>query len=267
MKPTVRSITSDMVAEQRSLDLIVAGLNDEQWSLPTPSPRWAVRDQIAHLAFFDEHAAVSINEPEAFAEHRNDFIQRVSGSVGAAEEVQFERTRLMSPSQLLEHWRSQRDRLAEAATKCTDSDRIEWYGPSMGARSFLTARLMETWAHGRDVCDAVGADPEPTDRLRHIAQLGYITRRWTYLNRGLRVPEGDVRVDLESPSGDAWTWGPPDAESQVQGKALDFCLVTAQRRNVADTALTIEGSAAHDWLNKAQLFAGPPSDPPPAQKR
>ena len=46
----------------------------------------------------------------------------------------------------------------------------------MGAKSFLTARLMEAWAHGQDICDTVGVEREPTDRLRHIAQLGYIPR-------------------------------------------------------------------------------------------
>ena len=58
----------------------------------------------------------------------------------------------------------------------------------MGAKSFLTARLMEVWAHGQDIVDTVGARRAPTDRLRHIAQLGFITRGWTYINRGLDVP-------------------------------------------------------------------------------
>ena len=144
-----------------------------------------------------------------------------------------------------------------------DDTRIEWYGPSMGSKSFLTARLMEAWAHGQDVADAVGALRTPTDRLRHIAQLGVITRGWTYVNRGLEPPDGDVRVELVGPSGAAWAWGPEDAENSVSGTALDFCLVTSQRRNVSDTELVVEGHAARDWLSKAQLFAGPPSEPPP----
>jgi hypothetical protein len=51
----------------------------------------------------------------------------------------------------------------------------------------------------------------------------------------------------------------------VTGSALDFCLVTAQRRNVTDTDLAVEGEIAVDWLAMAQLFAGPPSDPPAPQ--
>ena len=79
------------------------------------------------------------------------------------------------------------------------------------------------------------------------------------------IPAGEVRAELTSPGGDTWVWGPDDADASVTGTALDFCLVTAQRRNLADTDLVVEGHAAQDWLEKAQLFAGPPSDPPAAR--
>ena len=137
----------------------------------------------------------------------------------------------------------------------------------MGAKSFLTARLMEAWAHGQDIVDAIStnggdATREPTDRLRHISQLGFITRGWTYINRGLDVPSTPVRVELTSPSGDTWSFGPDDAAESVVGPALDFCLVTTQRRHVDDTDLVVTGDSARDWMEKAQLFAGPPSDGP-----
>ena len=262
-KPTVATVTADLVAEQEALDAVVAPLAAEDWELATPSPRWAVRDQIGHLAFFDETAALAINDPGGFVTHRESFVGAAFASAEAADAATLDATRAMDAASLLAHWRAQRAALAEAAATCADDARIEWYGPSMGAKSFLTARLMEAWAHGQDICDAVGAAREPTDRLRHIAQLGVITRGWTYINRGLDVPEGEVRIELTAPSGDIWGWGPDDAEASVTGPALDFCLVTAQRRNVADVDLQIEGDIAVDWLSKAQLFAGPASDPPP----
>lgn len=259
-KPTVASVTADLTAEQASLDTVVADLDSAQWELPTPSPGWAVRDQIGHLAYFDHTAALAITDPEAFAAERHALLRAADGdavTLGAA--------RSMTPDELLNHWRTNRAALAAAAATCAEDARVEWYGPSMGAKSFLTARLMEAWAHGQDLCDAVGTTREPTDRLRHIAQLGYITRGWTYINRRLDVPEGEVRVELTAPSGDTWTWGPDHgADATVTGTALDFCLVTAQRRNVADTDLVVHGEIASDWLEKAQLFAGPPSDPPAA---
>jgi uncharacterized protein (TIGR03084 family) len=170
----------------------------------------------------------------------------------------------MSPPDLLRHWRQARRRLAEAAADLGDDDRVEWYGPSMGAKSFLTARLMECWAHGQDIVDTVRVLRPATDRLRHIAQLGVITRRWTYLNRGAEPPEGEIRVELTAPSGDHWTWGPDDADGRVTGPALDFCLVVTQRRHLDDTDVEATGEIARDWLEQAQAFAGPPTDGPQA---
>jgi len=263
MGVTVAAIIDDLVAEQDDLDSIVATLSDTQWELPTPSPRWAIHDQIGHLAFFDETAALAIADPAAFITHREEFVAAAFANAGASDELTLGLARSMSAEQLLSRWRRARSDLAEAAGGCADDSRIEWYGPSMGAKSFLTARLMECWAHGQDICDAAGAVRQPTDRLRHIAQLGFITRRWTYINRKAEMPPGDVHVALDAASGARWTWGPDTAEASVRGPAVDFCLVTAQRRNVADTKLVVTGDIADDWMAKAQLFAGPPSNPPP----
>jgi uncharacterized protein (TIGR03084 family) len=170
--------------------------------------------------------------------------------------------RALAPEGLLDAWRSGRSRLAGAATTLSDDDRVAWYGPSMGARSFLTARLMEAWAHGQDIVDTVGGDRPPTDRLRHVAQLGVITRAWSYVNRRMEAPVGEVHVALEAPSGETWTWGPGDVADSVRGPAEDFCLVVTQRRHVDDTGLEVDGDVARDWLVRAQAFAGPPTDGP-----
>ena len=168
----------------------------------------------------------------------------------------------MEADELLEAWRVNRTVLDAAASTLAEDARVVWYGPSMGAKSFLTARLMEVWAHGQDVVDAIGAEREATDRLQHIAQLGFITRGWTYANRGIDVPSTPVSVVLTAPSGELWAFGPDDADESITGPAEDFCLVTTQRRHVDDTALVVTGGSARDWMLKAQLFAGPPSDGP-----
>lgn len=252
----VREIAADLHAEQGVLDDIVADLRMDQWLLPTPSPGWSVADQIGHLTYFDGAAATAVIDPEAFTASIGELVAAPDG--GDALTLH----RHLSPPDLLTAWRVNRQRLAEVAASLTNEMRIPWYGPSMGAKSFLTARLMECWAHGQDVADAVGRDRQPTDRLRHIAQLGFITRGWTYANRGIEMPVGDVRVVLNGPSGAAWTLGPNDAPDVVTGPALDFCLVVTQRRHVDDTALQITGEVARDWLEKAQAFAGAPTDGP-----
>lgn len=257
----VTEVLADLRAEQQTLDDIVAGLDADQWQLPTPSPGWSVADQIGHLTYFDRSAALAITDPPAF----HDSMLALLDSSG--EDPTLGPYRAMSPDELLAAWRSGRDELAAASATLANDTRVAWYGPSMGSKSFLTARLMEAWAHGQDVVDAVGATREPTDRLRHIAQLGFITRGWTYVNRGLDVPSTPVRVELTSPSGETWTFGPEDAAESIVGTAEDFCLVTTQRRHVDDTDLVVTGDSARDWMEKAQLFAGPASDGPPARNR
>jgi uncharacterized protein (TIGR03084 family) len=128
---------------------------------------------------------------------------------------------------------------------------------------------METWAHGQDVADALGAEREPTDRLRHVAHIGVVTRGFSYAVRDREPPDVEVRVELTGPGGDVWTWGPetelaPSGSVEwVSGPALDFCLVVTQRRNVDDTSLAAYGEHANEWLTIAQCFAGGPTLGPP----
>ena len=60
------TIASDLLAEQESLDRVVADLSDEQWRTPTASPRWSVADQIGHLTYFDGTATLAIEDPDGF---------------------------------------------------------------------------------------------------------------------------------------------------------------------------------------------------------
>ena len=257
-------LLEDLLEEQESLDEIVAPLDDRDWDLPTPSPRWSVSDQIGHLRYFDRAAALAIRDPEAFSMEARKLTEASLVSETSGDDFTLGEFRRLAPVERLEAWRQGRAELAEAAGTLGERDRVKWYGPSMGAKSFVTARLMEAWAHGTDVCDTVGAQREPTHRLRHVAQLGYITRAWTYINRGEPAPEGDVRVEFSAPAGETWTWGDTGAagDNTVAGPALDFCLVVTQRRHVADTGLHVAGEHAVDWMSKAQAYAGPPTDGP-----
>jgi uncharacterized protein (TIGR03084 family) len=265
-RPTVASVLADLLAEQAALDLIVADLDDAGWATPTPSERWSVADQIGHLAHFDQTAAWAIVDEARFTESLHELMAGLTGEASPAEvdDLTLGRFRAMSPSDLLAAWRDNRAELAAAAATLADDTRVIWYGPSMGAKSFLTARLMECWAHGQHVVDALGATREATDRLQHIAQLGFITRGWTYMNRGLEVPAVAIRVELTAPSGAVWSFGPDDAEQSVVGSAEDFCLVVTQCRHVDATDLVVIGDAACEWMAMAQAFAGGATDGPTA---
>ena len=98
----------------------------------------------------------------------------------------------------------------------------------------------------------------PTARLRSIAHLGVRTRDYAFLVNGLTPPTEPFHVELRSPAGELWTWGPDDAAQRVTGSAEQFCFLVTQRRALADLDLTAVGDDAQRWLGIAQAFAGPP---------
>ena len=258
-------VRADLAAERSALDSVLAALDDAAWRSPTPSPGWTVADQIGHLAYFDDAAATSISDPEGFGAHLSALVAG-AGAVGL-DEFTLGAYRAMTFEQVRSTWRSHGAALDRAAATLVDGQRVAWYGPAMSAISFVAARLMETWAHGTDVAEAVGAPYEPTSRMRHIARLGFATRRWSYAVRGEEPPSGTVRVDLVGPGHETWAWGEPDADETVAGSALDFCLVVTQRRHLDDTGL-VTGDLGRHWLERAQVFAGTPSvGPPPGGRR
>jgi uncharacterized protein (TIGR03084 family) len=256
------ALTADLEAEHDALDRIVARLEPDGWSTPTPSAGWDVADQIGHLAYFDRAAVDAITEPDRFAHDRDELFAAALADPAALDELTLSTARAMSPADLLAHWRSGRSELIAAAATLEEGVRVPWYGPPMSGRSFLTARLMETWAHGQDVVDAVGARRPPTARLVHVAHLGVTTRGWSYANRGLDAPGTEVFVELALPDGGTRAWGDPAAEQWVRGPIEDFCLVVTQRRHVDDTSIDTSGSDVRRWMELAQAFAGGATDGP-----
>lgn len=246
-------LCDDLAAEHADLDRLVG---DADVSTPTPAPGWTVADQLSHLWFFDQRALLALTDPDAFAADSAALLQAVVE--GPDPSVVAGRT--LATADLLDGWRRDREQLVAHARTVDPRSRVPWYGPAMSARSFITARLMETWAHGQDAADGLGGDRRPTDRLRHVAHIGVGARRFSYVANGREPDETPILVALTGPAGDTWTWGPPDADDHVRGPALDFCLVVTQRRHLDDVDLKIEGPAAHDWMSIAQSFAGPPGD-------
>jgi uncharacterized protein (TIGR03084 family) len=255
----VDEICSDLAAEHDALDRIVADLDEPGWNRATPAEGWDVADTIVHLVQADVAARTAVETPDRFVELRQSVLTDGLEVFGARNG--------QTGAELLGWWRTEREAMVAAFRSRAPKDRIPWFGPDMSTLSFATARLMETWSHGHDVADTFGAPWPPTDRLRHVAHIGVGTRYWSYANRGQQPPEASVFVDLEAPSGDRWTWGPPDAANRVCGVAVDFCQVVTQRRRPEETTLRIEGPAAVEWMELAQAFAGPPTTTPPARVR
>jgi uncharacterized protein (TIGR03084 family) len=239
-------VIGDLRDEHAALDGALVGVTD--WEAGTPAEGWTIVDCLAHLWHFDGRAALAATDPERFTLELAREPELVAASHRDAH--------AMGGAALRKAWRDRSRSMLDAFEAVDPSTRVPWYGPPMSMTSFVTARLMETWAHGTDVLDAVGLRPIQSERLRHVAFIGWRARPFSYLNRGRDVPDGDVRVELTDPDvvlGES-------ATDVVRGSALDFCLVVTQRRHRADTRLVIEGPLAEDWMTIAQAFAGPPTD-------
>nr|MBF0684502.1 TIGR03084 family protein [Pseudomonas sp.] len=257
----MKSTCDDLRAEYRELADMCEDLTPDQWQLRTAFYDWTPFDEISHLCFFDETALQSATDPQAFERDT----AALSARLATGEEISAIARSVyghLSGAELVQHWRTRHNALVDALARLDPKDRLAWYGPTMSARSFATARLMETWAHGQDIWDAVQARRPGSARLRHIAHIGVTTFGWTFVNRGLPPPAVVPYVELKAPDGSVWTWGEPSDTDFVRGDAEGFCLVVTQRRHRDDTNIECRGDAANRWMSMAQCFAGPPVDGP-----
>ncbi|MEV4417134.1 TIGR03084 family metal-binding protein [Catellatospora sp. NPDC049609] len=252
----IEALLADLDAESADADRLVADLPPDRWSAPTPAVGWTVAHQIAHLLWTDERSLLAATDPEGFQR----VLQELADSPDPLRFVDLgaQELAVLPPPELLSRWRQGRAALRTALGAVPPGTRLPWYGPPMSAASMATARIMETWAHGQDLADTLGAVREPTARLRHIAHLGVRTRDFAYAANGFDAPIAPFRVELTGPDGDVWSWGPEEGAQRVSGPALDFCLLVTQRRHRADLALRADGADADRWLDIAQAFAGPP---------
>ena len=256
----------DLRAEADALYAFLGTLREEDWSRPTAFKRWTPWDVVAHLHFFDRVSLVALEGREAFAARRDALSK---AALAGATHTELARREIgdLAPAELRERWSRTCHAMARQLGESDPQRRLPWFGPDMGVRTFTTARLMETWAHGQAIYDLMGATRAPTDRLRHVATLGVKTFGWTFANRRLAPPGPPPYVRLVAPSGAIWEWNEPSESECVRGDALDFCQVVAQTRHVADTRLEVVGPVATRWISIAQCFAGPPEDPPKPGER
>jgi uncharacterized protein (TIGR03084 family) len=248
------SVVADLRAESDALDDLVCELDDAGWRQATPAPGWTIAHQIAHLWWTDRVAVVAVTDEPGFAAIVKDASTNPNGFVDEGAE-QLART---PPGQMLADWRRTRSRLHDELLGVARGRKLPWFGPPMSAASMATARLMETWAHGLDVADALGVRRPATSRLRSVAHIGVRTRDFAFTVHGLPVPSEPFSVELRAPDGSTWSWGPDDAAQRVTGSAEDFCMLVTQRRARAELDVTAVGDDATTWLTIAQAFAGPP---------
>jgi uncharacterized protein (TIGR03084 family) len=251
MPADLTALLADLADETASLRTLIDPLPDDEWARPTSAPGWSIADTVGHLAYFDDDAVRAATDPDAFRATRPAAVDPNAIDPDAIAA----RYRDRSAGDVRAWFGAARARLLEVFAGLDPSARIPWYGPDMSVASAVTARLMETWAHGEDIADGLGVTRDPTVRLRHVAHLGVGARAFSFVAHGRPVPASPVRVELDD---GAFVWGPADAPDRVTGSLTDFAYLVTQRRHRKDTGLVITGAAADEWMSIAQAFAGAP---------
>jgi uncharacterized protein (TIGR03084 family) len=250
----------DFRDESESLYRLLASLSDDEFNAPTQFKQWTPNDVLGHLHTWNCAASLSLTDENDFPA----FMKNVMRAFESSDMRGFERDwcKGLSGKALLEAWWEFCVHVSERFESAEPKARVKWVGPDMSVRSSITARLMETWAHGQSLYDLLGVQRQDSDRIKNIAILGVNTFGWAYKNRGLAIPDAVPLVRLTVPSGDTWEWNAEDTMDCIEGSATEFCQVVTQVRNVADTTLTVRGETAAQWMSIAQCFAGPPENPP-----
>jgi uncharacterized protein (TIGR03084 family) len=244
------ALLDDLRLEQEELASDVDGIGRDDWLRPTRAWGWDVRDSIAHLADTDEVAYdTCIAGPRP--------LNTLTAHYASAEDFTLAgvlRGRRLPGADVLAWWRRAAAREREVLGSIDPATRVPW-GIGMSATSLATARMMETWAHGLDVRDALGIPSRDTPRLRHIAFLSVRALPYAFTFAGRPVPEEPIRVELTLPDGQGWTYGPPEASARITGPASELCRLFVQRiRRDQALNLTAEGDAADAALDVARAF-------------
>ncbi|MCP5074409.1 MAG: TIGR03084 family protein [Rhodobacteraceae bacterium] len=251
--------TFDFLEECNVLATTLDDLDDADFKQVTQFKSWTINDVLVHLHFWNMAAQMSLQEPEEF----QVLIARIMGSFENEGLRAFENNAVeQRGTRLREDWKTLYVKIGRDWAEIDPKKRVSWAGPDMSVRSAITARQMETWAHGQEIFDVLGKTRVESDRIRNIIVLGVNTFGWSFKVHGRAIPDRMPMLVLAAPSGDEWVYGEESSTDRIEGSAVDFAQVVTQTRNIADTSLKANGEIARTWMSIAQCYAGPPETPP-----
>ncbi len=257
-RPTITEMTLDLAAERQVLDNQLSRLPAEAWDWPSSFDGWSLRDRTVNLVETDEIATVSVLTPD-----RPPAPRRPSGGLSAT----MRSWRARRPEALLDWWRDAAHRMMAVILMQEGDEEVPWAGETMSVLSLAAVRLTEYWSYGLDLHDATGTPAVDTNRLRHVANLAYISRPFVYYRRGKELPTTPLYVELTSPGGDIWSWGPEGSPDGIYGSASDWCRFAMHRVERSQTGLRAEGESAIEYLDLIQSFNGPAGANRPSRRR
>ena len=251
----------DFIEEATVLAELLESQPDSVFETVTLFKSWTVNDVLGHLHMFDVAALKTVQGETVFDTFMQPVLERLNQGMSLLE-AQYPFLENLTGRDLFHKWQETTKILGQKYAAIDPKQRIKWMGPDMSALSSITARQMETWAHGQEVFDALGAERVNGDRIKNICHLGVLTFSWTFKNRQLSAPDPVPFVNLTSPSGKNWEWNDHQSKSFIRGSAVEFAQVVTQVRNIQDTSLEVIGHSADQWMSLAQCFAGAPITPP-----
>ena len=251
----------DFLDESEALYALIKDLDDDALGMQTAFKGWTINAVIGHLHMWNHAADLSLAGEGGFEALFNGFVEHMAAG-GTFNSYESEWRGDLNGRALVAEWRAFAHAMAERFGAADPKARVAWAGPGMSVRSSISARLMETWAHGQEVYDLLGVRRVNHDRIRNIAVLGLNTYGYCFQNRQLEIPEPRPFLRLTAPSGALWEMGEPHETEVIEGLAEEFCQVVTQTRHVADTSLQVQGENAAAWMEIAQCFAGAPETSP-----
>lgn len=251
----------DFKNESDALYDIIKSLSDEELKQKTGFKEWSINSIIGHLHTWNIAANRSLTSDDEFAKYVSLFNIEYSKRQKMSD---FESIFLQGRegAELVEYWYEFYPKMSETFKDADPKKRVKWMGPDMSVKSSITARLMETWAHGQAVYDILGIVRVNQDHIKNITVLGNNTFKWCYTVHGKKIPDFIPHLKLKAPSGEIWTFNDVSEDNLIEGNAEDFCQVVTQVRNITDVNLNLVGKVAKEWMSIAQCFAGPAEQPP-----
>lgn len=250
----VPDVLDALDAQQRELAGLVEGLDDEALALPSACEGWDLADVLLHLAQTNEYAAASAQGSFPTSPEKTAPLLTAGEDVDDWAEAMVVADR-GSRTEVRDRWTRSADAQLAAFRSCDLHAQVPWVAGMLAARTLASTRLSETWIHTGDVAHGLGVEPEPTDRLWHVARLAWRTVPYAF-QRADEPLAGPVAFHLEAPDGSPWDFvAAEEPITVVRGRAIDLCRVAGQRADGADSDLIADGPDAEAVLRLVRTFA------------
>jgi len=245
------------VALQRETDRFESFLSTlDPSELDTPTENGlTVRELVQHVEAIDRAFVVAADDPNSAYIGPDDVAVITADDLPARTAEPFAET--------VTRFRRTRARLTELHDRLPADQRVAGYGRD----NTLVVRAFETWTHHDDARRALGREIVLPDAevMRTMAELAMRSLPLALAVRGTARTGCTARLVLEGAGGGEWMvpCSPGEAPSanadvEVRASVVDWCRRFADRIEVEDLPVSIDGDAelARDLVAAANAFAG-----------